>query len=56
MRDVPPEQRPQAVMNDLVGQRILRAAESDRQLNEVMVDFWMNHSTSFPGRASTGFC
>jgi len=43
MRDIPPDQRPQIVMNDLVAQRVLRAAESDRQLNEVMVDFWMNH-------------
>src|SRR2546428_1943847 len=33
----------QQVMAELVGHRIVRAADSDRQLNEVMVDFWMNH-------------
>jgi uncharacterized protein (DUF1800 family) len=31
----------------LSAQRILRAAESERQLNEVMVDFWMNHFNVF---------
>ncbi len=31
--------------------RILRAAESERQLNEVMVDFWMNHFNVFAGKA-----
>ena len=50
MRDIPPGQRPQVVMNDLLAQRILRAAESDRQLNEVMVDFWMNHFNVFSGK------
>jgi uncharacterized protein (DUF1800 family) len=55
MRDVPPERRPQVVMNDLVGQRILRAAESDRQLNEVMVDFWMNHFNVFSGKGIDRF-
>src|SRR4051812_11818286 len=39
MRDIPFNQRPQVVMNDLLSQRIIRAAESERQLNEVMVDF-----------------
>jgi len=55
MRDVPPNQRPQVVMNDLVAQRILRAAESDRQLNEVMVDFWMNHFNVFSGKGIDRF-
>jgi uncharacterized protein (DUF1800 family) len=31
-------------------QRILRAAESERQLNEVMVDFWMNHFNVFAAK------
>ncbi|HKR65817.1 MAG TPA: DUF1800 domain-containing protein [Thermoanaerobaculia bacterium] len=39
----------QAVGN-LSAQRILRAAESERQLNEVMVDFWMNHFNVFAGK------
>ncbi len=55
MRDVPANQRPQVVMNDLVAQRILRAAESDRQLNEVMVDFWMNHFNVFSGKGIDRF-
>jgi uncharacterized protein (DUF1800 family) len=55
MRDVPPNQRPQVVMNDLLAQRIVRAAESDRQLNEVMVDFWMNHFNVFSGKGIDRF-
>jgi len=55
IRDIPPNQRPQVVMNDLLSQRILRAAESDRQLNEVMVDFWMNHFNVFAGKGIDRF-
>jgi uncharacterized protein (DUF1800 family) len=55
MRDVPPDQRPQIVMNDLLTERIVRAAESDRQLNEVMVDFWMNHFNVFAGKGIDRF-
>ena len=55
IRDIPSNQRPQVVMNDLVAQRILRAAESDRQLNEVMVDFWMNHFNVFSGKGIDRF-
>ena len=55
MRDIPFDQRPQVVMNDLLAQRILRAAESDRQLNEVMVDFWMNHFNVFSGKGIDRF-
>src|SRR3954469_25561491 len=55
MRDVPPDQRPQVVMNDLLTERIVRAAESDRQLNEVMVDFWMNHFNVFAGKGIDRF-
>jgi uncharacterized protein (DUF1800 family) len=35
---------------DVSAQRILRAAESERQLNEVMVDFWMNHFNVFAAK------
>ncbi len=55
MRDIPANQRPQVVMTELVAQRILRAAESDRQLNEVMVDFWMNHFNVFSGKGIDRF-
>ena len=44
----------QAVAN-LSAQRILRAAESERQLNEVMVDFWMNHFNVFAGKRLSAF-
>lgn len=52
---LPPEQRPQRVMEELQSQRILRAAESERQLNEVMVDFWMNHFNVFSGKGIDRF-
>ncbi|MGZ7079876.1 MAG: DUF1800 domain-containing protein, partial [Thermoanaerobaculia bacterium] len=55
MKNIPPEQRPQHVMEELQSQRILRAAESDRQLNEVMVDFWMNHFNVFAGKGIDRF-
>ena len=44
LRDmVPPENRPRRILEDLTAARVLRAADSERQLNEVLVDFWMNH-------------
>jgi uncharacterized protein (DUF1800 family) len=36
-------------------QRILRAAESERQLQEVMVDFWLNHFNVFAPKRLTAF-
>ena len=55
MKDLPPEDRPQRVMEELQSQRLLRAAQSDRQLNEVMVDFWMNHFNVFAGKGIDRF-
>jgi uncharacterized protein (DUF1800 family) len=55
MRDIPADKRPQIVMNDLLTERIVRAADSDRQLNEVMVDFWMNHFNVFAGKGIDRF-
>jgi uncharacterized protein (DUF1800 family) len=40
---IPPEKRPRRIIEELAAARVLRAAYSERQLNEVMVDFWMNH-------------
>jgi uncharacterized protein (DUF1800 family) len=40
---IPPEQRPRRVLGELQAQRLLRAVYSERQLEEVLVDFWMNH-------------
>jgi uncharacterized protein (DUF1800 family) len=50
-----PEQRQiqqgqQNVMNELMNAKILRAAESERQLEEVLVDFWFNHFNVFVGK------
>ncbi|MEO8036378.1 MAG: DUF1800 domain-containing protein [Acidobacteriota bacterium] len=56
MRDrLPAGLRPQRVMEELQSQRIIRAAESSRQLNEVMVDFWMNHFNVFAGKGVDRF-
>jgi uncharacterized protein (DUF1800 family) len=39
-----PEQRAaNRVMTDLSGQKVLRAVYSERQLQEVLTDFWFNH-------------
>lgn len=40
---IPPRNRPGLLLQQLEAQKILRAADSRRQLNEVMVDFWTNH-------------
>ena len=50
-----PEQRQiqqgqQNVMNELMSAKILRAAGSERQLEEVLVDFWFNHFNVFVGK------
>src|SRR5262249_20033644 len=37
----------QIVANDLAGGKLLRAIYSDRQLQEVLVDFWYNHFNIF---------
>ena len=41
------------VMAELTQQKILRAAYSQRQLDEVMVDFWFNHFNVFAGKGPT---
>jgi uncharacterized protein (DUF1800 family) len=38
------------VLAELSQQRILRAVYSERQLEEVLVDFWMNHFNVFAGK------
>ncbi len=39
-----------AVVGDVIGARVARAVASERQLEEVMVDFWLNHFTVFAGK------
>ncbi len=41
------------VLAELAQQKILRAAYSERQLEEVMVDFWFNHFNVFVGKGAT---
>src|SRR3954464_3890042 len=41
------------VFTDLAQQKVLRAVYSDRQLNEVLVDFWFNHFNVFAGKGLT---
>jgi len=41
------------VIAELTEQKILRAAYSDRQLEEVMTDFWFNHFNVFAGKGPT---
>jgi uncharacterized protein (DUF1800 family) len=43
-------QAERGVFTDLAQQKILRAVYSERQLNEVMVDFWFNHFNVFAGK------
>jgi uncharacterized protein (DUF1800 family) len=38
---------PQAILFDLAGAKLQRAVYSDRQLQEVMTDFWFNHFNVF---------
>jgi uncharacterized protein (DUF1800 family) len=41
------------VLMELSEQKILRAAYSERQLEEVMTDFWFNHFNVFAGKGPT---
>ena len=42
----------QVVSNELVEGKLLRAIYSDRQLQEVMTDFWFNHFNVFMGKGA----
>ena len=43
---------PQRIMAELQASRILRATYSERQLQEVLVDFWTNHFNVFSGKGA----
>jgi uncharacterized protein (DUF1800 family) len=45
-------QPPQRITAELQASRILRAVYSERQLNEVMVDFWTNHFNVFMNKGA----
>jgi uncharacterized protein (DUF1800 family) len=42
--------RPFRIVGELQAARMLRAVSSERQLQEVMVDFWFNHFNVFAGK------
>jgi hypothetical protein len=42
----------QVIQNELFQSRVLRAIYSQRQLQEVMTDFWLNHFNIFQGKTS----
>ncbi|HEV2883698.1 MAG TPA: DUF1800 domain-containing protein [Pyrinomonadaceae bacterium] len=44
--------QPQRITAELQASRILRAVYSERQLQEVMVDFWTNHFNVFVGKGA----
>ena len=43
-------QAPQKLLEELTTQKIIRAVHSERQLQEVMTDFWFNHFNVFWGK------
>src|SRR5215472_762804 len=45
-------QQPARITTELQASRILRAVYSERQLQEVMVDFWTNHFNVFAGKGA----
>jgi uncharacterized protein (DUF1800 family) len=45
-------QQPQRISAELQASRMLRAVYSERQLQEVMVDFWTNHFNVFMGKGA----
>lgn len=45
-------EQPQRIIAELQASRILRAVYSQRQLQEVMVDFWSNHFNVFAGKGA----
>jgi uncharacterized protein (DUF1800 family) len=45
-------QQPARIIAELQASRILRAVYSERQLNEVMVDFWSNHFNVFANKGA----
>ena len=45
--------RTQRILQDVQSAKLVRAVASDRQLEEVMTDFWENHFTVFAGKGLT---
>jgi uncharacterized protein (DUF1800 family) len=45
-----PEKRPVRIVAEMQAARLVRAIESERQLEEAMVDFWFNHFNVFAAK------
>jgi uncharacterized protein (DUF1800 family) len=43
--------RPRQILAELSAQKVMRAVQSERQLQEVLVDFWFNHFNVFAGKS-----
>jgi len=54
-RPTPPPKNPQMVVTELQRAKLLRAVYSDRQLYELMVDFWENHFSIFANKDDDRF-
>jgi uncharacterized protein (DUF1800 family) len=52
MARYPAERRPARIVDELQAARAVRAVASTRQLQEVMVDFWVNHFNVFSGKGA----
>ncbi len=50
MEQVPIEKRPIRIVGELQSAKLIRAIESERQLQEAMMDFWFNHFNVFAGK------
>jgi uncharacterized protein (DUF1800 family) len=50
-RLLPPERRPGRITDELAAARLVRAAWSRRQLQEVLVDVWLNHFNVYAGKS-----
>jgi len=49
------EGSPQQVLEELQAAKLIRAVHSERQLDEVLVDFWMNHFNVFAQKGPVRF-
>jgi uncharacterized protein (DUF1800 family) len=47
--------RPRVVVDELQQAKVLRAVYSERQLDEVLVDFWLNHFNVFASKGQVKF-
>jgi len=54
-RQLPPGQRPRRIVEELSAAKVVRAVESNRQLDEVMADFWLNHFNVYGDKGADRF-